>query len=108
MKIDDRIINYEIQQQMSKSSAGVRDTADKQPDVKKAAEQSQSKQPDTIVNLSDASKEAQQIKTIIAAEPDIRTDMVNAVKSDIDSGKYKINATAVADRLVNAFLEEII
>jgi negative regulator of flagellin synthesis FlgM len=108
MKIDDRIINYEISKQFSKSTQNATDVnrekklCDEQPCEAKAESGK-----DTIVNLSPALKETQLAKEIIASQPDIREDKVSELKQKIESGKYTIDNNAVADKLVDSFIEEI-
>jgi negative regulator of flagellin synthesis FlgM len=108
MKIDDRIINYEISKQLSKSTQNATDVnrekklCDEQPCEVKAESGK-----DTIVNLSSALKETQLAKEIIASQPDIREDKVSELKQKIESGKYTIDNNAVADKLVDSFIEEI-
>lgn len=106
MKIDDRMMNYEIHQKVSNPAAGVGETGDKQTAAHKI-EGSTASQQGTIVELSPALKEAEQIKQIVAAEPDIRTEKVNGIKAQIEAGTYKIDANEIADKLVNASLEEL-
>ena len=109
MKIDDRIINYEISKHLPQSKPNeTKKIEEKQlSDQQKVEKQDQSGQ-DTIVNLSQASKETQKIKEITASEPDVREDKVSALKEKIESGRYNIDHDAVADKLVDAFLDEIL
>ena len=109
MKIDDRIINYEISKHLPQSKPNeTKKIEEKQlSDEQKVEKQDQSGQ-DTIVNLSQASKETQKIKEITASEPDVREDKVSALKEKIESGRYNIDHDAVADKLVDAFLDEIL
>jgi len=60
------------------------------------------------VNLSQASKEAQKIKEIIASEPDVREDKVADLKERIESGRYTIDHAKVADKLVNELIDELL
>lgn len=108
MKIDDRILNYEISKQLSKSTQNMTEvTREKQlPDPQQVEEKTQSGQ-DTIVNLSQTLKETQLIKEIISSEPDIREDKVSELKQKIESGKYTIDNNAVAGKLVDSFIDEI-
>ncbi len=109
MKIDDRIINYEISKHLPQSTPNeTKKIEEKQlSDEQKVEKQDQSGQ-DTIVNLSQASKETQKIKEITASEPDVREDKVSALKGKIESGRYDIDHDVVADKLVDAFLDEIL
>jgi negative regulator of flagellin synthesis FlgM len=108
MKIDDRILNYEISKQLSKSSQDATEVNKKNQhsDEQQVEEKAQPSQ-DTIVNLSPALKETQLIKEIISSEPDIREDKVFELKQKIESGNYKIDNNAVADKLVDSFIDEI-
>ena len=108
MKIDDKIINYEISKQLSNSvqNASERVGEKQLSDEKKVEEKNLSGQ-DTIVDLSPALKETQTIREIISSEPDVREDKVSELKERIESGRYKIDNEAVADKLVDAFMDEI-
>jgi negative regulator of flagellin synthesis FlgM len=108
MKIDDRIINYEISKQLPKFTQNAAEVnKEKQlSDEQKVEEKTESGQ-DTIVNLSTALKETQLAKEIISSEPDIRENKVSELKQKIESEKYTIDNNAVADKLVDSFIEEI-
>ena len=108
MKIDDRIITYEISKQLPKSTQNAAEVnKEKQlSDEQKVEEKTESGQ-DTIVNLSKALKETQLAKEIISSEPDIRENKVSELKQKIESEKYTIDNNAVADKLVDSFIEEI-
>lgn len=108
MKIDDKMLHYEISKYLPKSipneTGNIEDK--KLPDEQKVEGKEQSGQ-DTIVNLSQASKGAQQIREIISSEPDVREDKVAAFKEKIESGNYSIDNKAVADKLVDTFIDDI-
>jgi negative regulator of flagellin synthesis FlgM len=108
MKIDDRILNYEISKQLSKSTQNATEVNKEKrlSDEQQVEEKAQPGQ-DTIVNLSQALKETQLIKEIISSEPDIREDKVSELKQKIESGRYTIDNNAVADKLVDSFIDEI-
>jgi negative regulator of flagellin synthesis FlgM len=108
MKIDDRILNYEISKQLPNSTQNVMEVKKEKQlsDQQQVEEKAQSDQ-DTIVNLSQTLKETQLIKEIISSEPDIREDKVSELKEKIESGKYTIDNDAVADKLVDSFIDEI-
>ena len=113
MKIDDRMLQYEIGKHLPKSPVGETEKpVEKQvPDGSVSKESSPPGGGDTIVHLSDtsreATREAQRIKDIIAAAPDVREDRVAELKAKIDSGNYRMDADAVADKLVDAFFEDL-
>jgi negative regulator of flagellin synthesis FlgM len=108
MKINDRILNYEISKQLPKSTQNAAEVNKKKQlsDEQQVEEKAQSGQ-DTIVNLSQTLKETQLIKEIISSEPDIREDKVSELKQKIESGTYTIDNNAVADKLVDSFIDEI-
>ncbi len=109
MKIDNRIIHYEISKQLPKRPENEIEGMGGQqaPNEPKVEEKNQSGQ-DTIVNLSTASKEAQTAREVIASEPDVREDKVAELKERIESGNYTVDNKAVADKIVDSFIDEIL
>jgi negative regulator of flagellin synthesis FlgM len=109
MKIDNRIIHYEISKQLPKRPENEIEGMGGQqtPNEPKVEEKNQSGQ-DTIVNLSTASKEAQTAREVIASEPDVREDKVAELKKRIESGNYTVDNKAVADKIVDSFIDEIL
>lgn len=109
MKIDQRILNYEIQKQLPSASQQLAErTGEKQPlNDQKAAESGQFGQQDTVVHLSSALKEAEAVKKAVSAEPDVRQDKVDELKAQIASGQYKIDPTAIAGKMIDEHLDEI-
>ena len=108
MKIDNRIIQYEISKQLPKHPENEIEGVGKQQtsNEPKIEEKNLSGQ-DTIVNLSTASKEVQTAREIIASEPDVREDKVSELRKRIESGNYTVDNKAVADKIVNSFMDEI-
>jgi negative regulator of flagellin synthesis FlgM len=107
MKIDDKIINYEINQYLPKSPPNAAEKVDEKA-ISNEQKVEGSADQDAIVNLSQASKEAQKIKEIIASEPDVREDKVADLKERIESGRYPIDHAKVADKLVNELIDELL
>ena len=108
MEIDDKIISYEISKYLPKSPPNTSEKiAEKQLSEERKVEEKDRSGQDTIVNLSQASKETQKIKEIISSEPDVREDKVSALKEEIESGRYKIDHKGVADKLVDDFMDEL-
>jgi len=108
MKIDEKMMNYQISKYLPKSTPNVTEKIDtKKISEEQKVEGTDEPRQDTVVSLSMASKEAQQIKEIISSIPDIREEKVSALKERIESGKYEINHDRVADKLVDAFLDEL-
>ena len=108
MKIEDKIVSYEIAGQLSKTTdnkAGK--VGEKQPAETQDSEgKGPSGQDD--VKLSDSSKEAQLIREVISSQPEIREDKVAELKARIDSGQYKIDHDAVAGKMVDEFIDELL
>jgi len=108
MKIDNRIINYEINKQLPKQTENeIEGMGRKQTSNEQKVEEKNLSGQDTIVNISTASKEAQTAREIIASEPDVREDKVAELRKRIESGNYTIDNKAVADKIVDAFIDEI-
>jgi negative regulator of flagellin synthesis FlgM len=108
MKIDNRIIHYEINKQLPKNVENdIEGTGEKKASNEPKIEGNTQPQQDTIVNLSTVSKEVQTAKEIIASEPDVREDKVSELKARIESGNYTIDNKAVADKMVDSFMDEI-
>ena len=107
MKIDDKIINYEINKYLPNSPPNATEKVDEKgvSDEQKVVG---SADQDAIVNLSQASKEAQKIKEIIASEPDVREDKVADLKNRIESGQYTIDHARVADKLDDELIMELL
>ena len=108
MKVDDKTTTHEISQYVSKSKLSeTQQIEQKQPLDEQKTEGVNGSDQDTVVNLSQASKEAQRIREIILSEPDVREEKVAELKRQIESGEYKIDHDAVADKLVDSFIDEI-
>jgi len=108
MKIDNRIIHYEIGKQLSKPTDNeIEGMGRKQTSNEQKIDPKNPSGQDTIVNLSTASKEAQTAREIIASEPDVREDKVSELRERIESGNYTIDNKAVADKIVNSLIDEI-
>ena len=108
MKIDNRIIHYEINKQLPKPTQNEVDgiKGSQNQDGQKVQEKDKTQQ-DTIVSLSTESKDVQFAKKIVDSEPDVREDKVAELKSQIESGNYTVDHKAVADKMVDSFMDEI-
>lgn len=73
----------------------------------KPADVGQKSEEDTIVNLSQRSKEVQKAEKAIESEPDIRSEKVQAIKNEIENGTYKIDYEKTAEKMLKAFFEEM-
>ena len=59
----------------------------------------------TRVEVSPQAQDAKRIKELAMAAPDIDMEKVAKFRSLIDSGQYKVDAQAVADRMVDEHME---
>jgi flagellar biosynthesis anti-sigma factor FlgM len=109
MKIDDKIISYEVPGNMRKVSPGAPDRleAEKLPPETQVREE-QPMEGDAIVHLSRTSREAKAIREFLDSLPDVRRDKVSLVRDKIASGTYEVNYEGVADKLVDAFIEDLL
>lgn len=108
MKIDDRILNYSINQNLPKSITDEKNKVEDQQMVDGSKTESKNAlEQDTVVQFSKASKEAQLIADVISTEPDIRQEKVDELKAEIESKEYQINHDAVAERIVNHIIDEL-
>ena len=108
MKIDNRIINYEIVKQLPKKTENdIEGSGEQKASNEAKIDEKNQSQQDTIVNLSTTSKDVQTAKEVIASEPEVREDKVAELKAKIESGNYTIDNEAVADKMVDSFIDEI-
>jgi len=108
MKIDDRVINYSINQNQPKSVPDEHNKVDgKQPIEGAKTGSKDALEQVMVVQFSKASKEAQLINDVISSEPDVRQDKVADLKAKIESGEYRINHRSVADKLVSDAIDEL-
>jgi len=56
------------------------------------------------VNISDRAQEMKKIKELAMAAPDIDEAKVDRLQKLIDSGKYKVDAKDIADKMVDEHL----
>jgi negative regulator of flagellin synthesis FlgM len=73
--------------------------------TEKAAEASQSSRAvstgDANAEISSKGKEFAKAKAIASDAPDVREEKIAALKARIAEGKYKVDADAIADRMVD-------
>lgn len=58
------------------------------------------------VHVSPSAHEVQQIKKLVNSLPDQRTDRVQALKAQIDSGSYNISGEDIADLIIRRALAD--
>jgi negative regulator of flagellin synthesis FlgM len=108
MKIDDKIISYELTGKLRKLSSGDAERVAKERlPAERHVQEQQPPQGDAIVHLSEASREAQAVMELLASLPDVRNDVVADMKERIETGTYEVNYEAVADKLVDTFIDDL-
>ena len=108
MKIDDKILSYELTGNLRKASPGDAEKVEQERlQAEKRLKEQQPPEGDAIVHLSQASKEAKALREFIASLPDVRKDVVADVRERIETGTYDINYEAVADKMVDAFMDDL-
>lgn len=67
--------------------------------TKKVAKQTSAEKYDSV-QISRMGKDYQVAKAAVAAVPDVRTDLVNDIKSRLQNGTYDVSMEMLADKLL--------
>ncbi len=67
--------------------------------TKKVAKQTKTEKYDSV-QISQMGKDYQTAKLAVAATPDVRTDLVNDIKSKLQNGTYDVSMEMLADKLL--------
>ena len=85
-----------------KSAVNALSTDQKTSDAKDVKDLvSSGKNDATKLDLSERAQDIRKAKELAQATPDVDMDKVDKFRKLIDEGKYKVDAKAVADRMVN-------
>ena len=68
---------------------------------------SQGRDNETVVQLSQRSKEIRLAQQAIDFEPDIRLEKVQDIAARVQAGTYEIDADKVAEKMVAAFFDDL-
>jgi len=79
--------------------------ADTGRDSRKAGKTEQPAGTDTV-ELSAASLEAGKIRSILAETPEVRAELVQGLKDQVERGDYHVDAHKVADKMLQNILAE--
>lgn len=101
MKIDSNYTNYEVDTS-SQRPRNLPAEHTGRPEIARSTE-TDKPSPDTVVNLSRASREAQLIKETIENTQDIRQEKVDQLKQAILNGTYQVDPKAVAGKMISHF-----
>lgn len=61
---------------------------------------SQASDPAVSVEISSSAQEIQRLKRKLQEMPDVREDMVDSIKSRLESGTYSVTSNEVADLMI--------
>lgn len=67
--------------------------------TKKVAKQTSTQKYDSV-QISQMGKDYQVAKAAVAATPDVRTDLVNDIKTRMQNGTYDVSMEMLADKLM--------
>ncbi len=102
-----KITHNKIGQTLDLTDAGKADKVSDQKNLKntKNVDNLENLVGATRVAVSPQAQEAKRIKELALAAPDVDMEKVAKFRSLIDAGQYKVDAKAVADRMVDDHLE---
>ncbi len=60
--------------------------------------------PTDKVQLSSGSKDVQKMKEILNQTPEMRMEMIESLKQEINAGTYKVDSREIADRMLDDLL----
>jgi negative regulator of flagellin synthesis FlgM len=106
MKIDNKIVNYETNQHITKYAQNINEGR-QVPDGQKNQEIKHGNK-DAIVNISPASKELRTAVEAISSAPEVREDKIAEIRDKIESGRYRIDNQAVAGKVLDDFIDGIL
>jgi flagellar biosynthesis anti-sigma factor FlgM len=104
MKIDSNYPNFEVDSISPRNTSQPGETSGRSENTR--ATDTEKTSPDTVVNLSRASREAQLIKDTIDKTQDIRQEKVDQLKQDISNNEYRINLQAIASKVLSHFTND--
>ena len=97
MRIDDKVnigFDKKIEQGTQKNKS------------EKTKSSSVSSQNDKI-SLSDTAKGLASIKNAVKSAPDVRTEKIDKIKSEIAAGNYDVTGKQVAEKIVNTAIDNL-
>ena len=60
------------------------------------------------VSLSQDARDIQLAKDAVEAAPEVREEVVQDLKKEVDNGTYKINSNDIADKMVGSNIDEVV
>ncbi len=96
MKINDLPQNQNMIKNVLMTNSNQQPERNQRVDEEKAKTAS----PSDRVELSTRSKEMQKIYEVLQATPDIRTERVSELKKQIETGNYRVDSGALAEKII--------
>ena len=93
MKISMQEVDRIIQSRIVAPVAGARNGAG-------ASAASEATGPAVSIEISSSAQDIQRLKRMLHEMPEVRQDMVDSIKSRLDSGQYSVTSTEVADLMI--------
>lgn len=60
------------------------------------------------VSLSQSARDIQLAKDAVEAAPEVREEVVQDLKKEVDSGAYKVDSNQIADKMVGSNIDEVV
>ncbi len=73
-----------------------------------ASVQPKGRENDTIVNLSQRSKDYQVAQQAMESEPSMREEKVQDITAKVQDGSYQVNYGKTGEKMVAAFIDELV
>jgi len=62
---------------------------------------------ETVVNLSQKSRDVQAARKAVEAQPDVRAEKVQTIIDKINNGTYSVDPEKTAEKMMQAFIDEM-
>ena len=101
MKISDNSVNVAQQ-------AYAREAEATKPPEQLNTETQKIDAPTDKVSLSANARDIQVAKNAVAATPEVREEVVQDVKKDVEAGTYQVDSEKIADKIVGSNIDELV
>jgi flagellar biosynthesis anti-sigma factor FlgM len=106
MKIHDKMISGEVTGNACELSRRAADRLEKERRSPEKQGQEPPPKGGAIVQFSQVTKESETIREVLASLPEVRAEKVALMRERIESGTYEMNYESVAEKLVDAFMDD--
>lgn len=81
------------------------DTADKKKVSSSSSKSADASLSSDSVSLSDSAKDLSSMKSSLQSAPEVRTELVARLKSEIESGQYNVSGRQIAEKIVQTAVD---